>query len=299
MKKISIIIVTYNSERDIYDCIESIKRFCDIPEKDLELIIVDNNSNHTDIMFKKITKLYGDDIILIQNTKNGGYGQGNNIGIRKASAPIILIMNPDVRMITPFIKEPLKAFEKDKELCMYGMKQMYSHTKESHSSFCCTYMMNGYLRTFIEAIFNRLEWYLPQYMYFSGSCFFINKEKFEKVGLFDESIFMYGEEDDIHYRITHKFGRHFKYNKNIKYIHLCADRKADLPYEMTMAKVAIIQNEKKGYPRRKTIKNLIGMCNCRLFREWIKVHLYGKSTEWYDMLTEYHRELVKMKNQTN
>ena len=52
MKQVSIIIVTYNSEKDIYDCIDSIKRFSDIPLHDIELIIVDNNSDNTDVMFE-------------------------------------------------------------------------------------------------------------------------------------------------------------------------------------------------------------------------------------------------------
>ena len=55
MKKLSIIIVTYNSEKDIYDCLDSIYSHCDIPIKELEVIIVDNNSKETDIMFTMIT----------------------------------------------------------------------------------------------------------------------------------------------------------------------------------------------------------------------------------------------------
>ena len=37
MKKLSIIIVTYNSEKDIYDCLDSIYSHCDIPIKELEV----------------------------------------------------------------------------------------------------------------------------------------------------------------------------------------------------------------------------------------------------------------------
>ena len=43
MKRLSIIIVTYNSEKDIFDCISSIKQWSDIPFEELEVIIVDNN----------------------------------------------------------------------------------------------------------------------------------------------------------------------------------------------------------------------------------------------------------------
>ena len=114
MKRLSIIIVTYNSEKDIYDCMASIKKYADIPMSELEIIIVDNNSKEVDSMFAKLRKLYGEDIILINNTHNGGYGQGNNVGIRRATAPVILIMNPDVRLICPIFRTAIEAFENDK-----------------------------------------------------------------------------------------------------------------------------------------------------------------------------------------
>lgn len=296
MKRLSIIIVTYKSEHDIYNCLDSVWRYCDIPQKELEVIIVDN-SPECEPMFGNLRNLYGNDIVLIHNTHNGGYGQGNNIGIRQAKAPVIMIMNPDVRLTTPFCRKPIEAFAQDPQLCMYGIKQMYSPTVESKSSFMCTYMMNGYLRTFLEAFCNRLEWYIPCFFYFSGSCFYISKEKFTAVGLFDEDVFMYGEEDDIHYRLMHRFGLHFKYDRQIRYLHLTSDREPNLPYELTMAKVAILQNEKKGYPRQKTLRNLIGMCNSRLWREQVKVRFFGKSPEWRDMLKEYRKELLNMLKQ--
>ena len=204
MKRLSIIIVTYNSEKDIYDCINSIRQWTDIPMEELELIVVDNNSRETDTMFATLKQLYGNDIVLIRNTRNGGYGQGNNLGIRKATASVILIMNPDVRMMEPIFKTALDAFDQSKDLSMYGMKQMLSASEPSTNSFCCAYTVNGYLQTFMSSLGNRYDRYIPRYMHFSGSCFFIRKEMFEQAGLFDETIFMYGEEEDIHYRMRKK-----------------------------------------------------------------------------------------------
>lgn len=106
MKKVSIIIVTYNSEKDIYDCITSIIENSDISLAEIELVVVDNNSRGCDTMFKKLKTLWGEDIVLIKNSSNGGYGQGNNMGIRQSSAPVVLVMNPDVRLVCPIFKKP-------------------------------------------------------------------------------------------------------------------------------------------------------------------------------------------------
>ena len=109
MKRLSIIIVTYHSEKDIYDCIDSVRSFTDIPCEELEVIVVDN-SPQCEPMFAKLRELYGNDIILVHNTHNGGYGQGNNVGIRKATAPVIMIMNPDVRLVQPVFRHCLEQF---------------------------------------------------------------------------------------------------------------------------------------------------------------------------------------------
>ena len=291
MKRLSIIIVTYNSEKDIFDCISSIKQWSDIPFDELELIIVDNNSRNTDSMFEQLRSLYGNDIVLVKNTHNGGYGQGNNMGIRRATAPVILIMNPDVRMMEPVFKTALDAFDHWKDLSIYGMKQMLSATVPSNNSFCCAYTVNGYLQTIMTSIGNRFDYYLPRYMHFSGSCFFIRKEMFEQVGLFDETIFMYGEEEDIHYRMRKSGFKQMIYNPKLHYIHLTKEREPNLAYETKLLDVAIEHSKKKGYDVSKTIKNRLRNNTILLLREKVLVFLGKKDKRQMNLLKDFRKEI--------
>lgn len=285
MKKVSIIIVTYNSEKDIYDCINSIIENSDIPLAEIELVVVDNNSTGCDTMFKKLKTLWGEDIVLIKNNSNGGYGQGNNVGIRQSSAPVVLIMNPDVRLVCPIFKKAIALFSKDNKMCMLGMKQLLTLEQPSTNSFTCTYMMNGYLATIFSALCTRLDIYIAKYMHFSGSCFFINKSMFYAVGLFDESVFLYGEEDDIHYRLKHRFKDcKMVYDKNLKYLHLTKERQPDIKYEETLIDVAVIQNKKKGYDERMTLKNRLRCINLQIIREWVHVILGKKDKTLLNIL---------------
>ncbi len=296
MKSVSIIIVTYNSEKDIFDCVRSIQDYADIPLSQIELIVVDNNSRESDKMFMELRNVWGEDIVLIKNSKNGGYGQGNNVGIRQASAPVILIMNPDVRLASPFFAKPLEAFAKDKQLIMYGMKQWYTPTMPSKSSFCCTQMLNGYLRSCIEALSNRAEWYIPSLMYFSGSCFYVRKDKFEEIGLFDEEFFMYGEENDIHYKFKRLFGAHFRYDKSLRYLHLTSERPPSVAYELKLVDVAIRRNVKRGIATHVTIQRSIQWYRMRYWRECLKKML-GKPHPHYAMLKELLDKLNTMKKE--
>lgn len=291
MKRLSIIIVTYNSEHDIYDCVSTIIKFSDIPLSEIELIIVDNNSRDTDTMFIKLKELYGNDIVLIKNTHNGGYGQGNNVGIKKASAPVILIMNPDVRLIEPIFKTAVEAFENNSELAMYGMKQMLTHTLPSTNSFTCTYAINGYIQTIMSSICNRYDYYIAKYMHFSGSCFYIRKQMFEHVGLFDESVFMYGEEEDIHYRMWKLGYTKMVYNPKLHYIHLVKERKPDLKYELKLIDVAVFQNEKKGFSAKKTLKDRLRNTNMLIAREKLKILMGKTDKSLINMLIELKTEI--------
>ncbi|MGM9697515.1 MAG: glycosyltransferase family 2 protein [Prevotella sp.] len=291
MKRLSIIIVTYNSEKDIYDCIKSIRQWTDIPMEELELIVVDNNSRETDKMFAQLQQLYGNDIVLIKNTRNGGYGQGNNLGIRKATAPVVLIMNPDVRLMEPVFKTALNAFDQSKDLSVYGMKQMLSATEPSTNSFCCAYTVNGYLQTFMTSLGNRYDHYLPRYMHFSGSCFFIRKEMFEQVGLFDETIFMYGEEEDIHYRMRKMGFSHMVYNPGLHYIHLTKEREPNIAYETKLLDVAIAQSSKKGCTERRIIKNRLRNNTILLLREKLLVFLGKKDKRQLHLLEDFRKEI--------
>ncbi|MBR1932367.1 MAG: glycosyltransferase [Prevotella sp.] len=268
MKRLSIIIVTYKSDHDIYDCIQSVWQYCDIPSKELEIIVVDN-SPECKKMFSTLRERY-QDIILIHNTHNGGYGQGNNVGIRQASAPIVMIMNPDVRICQPVFKTALNAFERDNSLCTYGMKQMLSPTVKSPLSFDCSRRINGYLIPFVASICNKFDIFCPTFMFFAGSCFFISKEKFEEIGLFDEENFMYGEEEDIHFRLKDCFGAHFTYNPSLRYIHQTLERPMSFATEKKMVDSTAYLYAKKGIPAKKTYHNFVRYYRTRLFNTYLK-----------------------------
>ena len=269
MKQLSIIIVTYKSEHDIYDCLQSIWKYSDIPQEDLEVIVVDN-SLECEPMFTKLRQLYGDSLLLIHNTHNGGYGQGNNVGIRQATAPVALIMNPDVRFFEPVFATALSAFEQDRTLCMYGMKQMLSAEVKSPLSFDCSCRVNGYIAPLLSSLCNKLDVYIPQCMHLAGSCFFINKEKFLQVGLFDEDLFMYGEEDDIQWRLKKRFGAHFIYNYKMHYLHLTLDRPPSRATEKKILDSFILSNKKKGIPEQQTIKNRLRFLRVRYYSARLK-----------------------------
>lgn len=289
MKKISVIIVTYNSEKHIYDCLESIAINNDIGD-DLEIIVVDNCSKDFDIMKTVIHEKYPD-VLILSNTQNGGYGQGNNIGIRSANAPYIMIMNPDVRLTEPIFEKVFNYFEKKQNCVMYGMQQEIPGYDKLGLSFGWTFRSNIYIGSVMLFILKRLNIYWQKYMYFTGSCFFVRKSSFEDIGMFDENIFMYSEEDDIHGRLMTLSGVEIKYDKKLKYSHLHIPEYDSLAgYEKILKRdldSKLYWNKRDGFTKKYTINKCIQIANTFLIREQLRSFFKKTNREYISLMLKW------------
>lgn len=220
-KQLSLIILTYNSEKDIFDCLSSVYQYNDIGEA-LEIIVVDNNSKDWSATEKQIKERFPD-VITISNPINGGYGQGNNVGIRASSAPIVSIMNPDVRLIMPVFETFLQTLS-NPGICMCGGKQcLPSGTK--FVSFQYRFNVHPILKLVFFPICLYVDYYDYKRMWLQGAFFAIKKDMFLQVGLFDENIFLYEEECDIHMRLRTIFPKEkIVYLPKLQYIHYTENR---------------------------------------------------------------------------
>lgn len=221
MKKISVIIVTFNSTDLIIDCIDSIYKFNDIDLELLEIIVVDNSSQaESEKILKLINQVYGPKIKFINNRFNLGYGYGNNIGIKTSIGDILCVMNPDVRLTEPLFSNVIKHFEKKKKLGILGYKQKGG---KNISFYVKPEYFLPIINSLIIRVTNKLNIFFSKYLYLSGALLFIDKAKFYEVGLFDENIFLYFEEPFISNKMLSK-NYQIIFNKNYQYLHLIGNR---------------------------------------------------------------------------
>ncbi|MGN0186243.1 MAG: glycosyltransferase family 2 protein [Paludibacteraceae bacterium] len=231
--KLSVIIVTYNSGKDIYDCLHSLYEYNDLPQEELEVIVVDNQSLNYETMCDRLQTDYPA-VRVVQNTRNGGYGQGNNVGIRLATAPIVAIMNPDVRLLQPTLAALVQCFDAP-NVVMSGCKQMLATGRQGWS-FACSYAMWEPLRVLLRNVCLPLNHFDDRFMYLSGAFFMLRKTAFEEIGMYDEKLFMYGEEPDIYLRFRKHFDRmQISYLPSITYLHDHSKR----PYSQNRQRILI------------------------------------------------------------
>lgn len=157
---------------------------------DCEIIIV--NDNPTESLKKDLEEFKK--TVLIENTKNLGFGESINCGAKKAQGKYLMLLNSDVRLLSNNYQLAINNFknnpslfsvtfaQKEKDGAIVGKNRIFwqkgliYHTKASNLSYGVNAWAEG------------------------GSCL-IDKEKFDKLGGFDKIYFpFYWEDIDLSYR---------------------------------------------------------------------------------------------------
>ena len=203
MKKLSVIIISWNAKQFLVKCLSSLyeknKSF------DFELILIDNNS--TDGTKDYIIQKYPQ-IIYVHNTENRGVAPARNQGLRMASGKYVLVLDVDTEFITGNSFSILfNLMESNPEIGLVGA-QLISSDGEIQRT--CLKFPSLWIKLFVrfESLFfiKKLkmirEYYMEGYNhrellevdYVIGAFQFIRKELLVDIGLYDEKIF-YGPED--------------------------------------------------------------------------------------------------------
>ena len=195
---VSVIILNYNAGNLLSECIESVLK---TDYEKFEIIIVDNDSKDDSV---DRCKEKFRDVQIIENKKNLGYCEGNNVGIRNAKGEFIAILNPDTVVDSNWLKELIKGYE----IFGDGMYQPRFLTTNNHKILQGTgNMINlfgfGFARNkgdLDEGQFNEPE----RIGYASGTCLFTSKKIIEELDMFDSFLFAYHDDLDLCWRAALK-----------------------------------------------------------------------------------------------
>ena len=227
MINLSIIIVNYNVKEFLQNLLHSIEKAA--ADLEVEIIIVDNASDDGSI--EMLHKNFNN-IILIENKKNVGFGAANNQGLKIAKGKFILLLNPDTIVKEDTFTEMIKFFEHNSAAGMAGCKVLNS---DGTLQLACRRGFPGPWTSFTKVaglsklfpkskLFARYNLtYLDENKTYevdaiSGSFMMFRREVYEKIGGFDPDFFMYGEDLDLCFR-TQKDGYKVYYVNTTEIIH--------------------------------------------------------------------------------
>lgn len=213
---VSIIIVSYNTKEKTHRCIESvIKNTIGIS---YEIIVSDNGS--TDGSVEDIKKCF-EEVILIENGKNVGFGRANNIALACAKGNCVFYLNSDTYLLNNSVKvlyDYWMANHASKNLGAIGGQLLDSDFQYTHSgaefptySTFCKAELKSIVLCLIKAFFklinkdgvylnciknkNSTQQLQTGYIgYITGADLFVKNDELAK---FNEEYFMYCEETEL------------------------------------------------------------------------------------------------------
>ena len=208
--KLSIVIVNYNVEHFLEQCLISVQKATE--QLEAEVFVVDNNSVDGSVtMVKKKFQ----DVKLIENKENVGFSSANNQAIKLAQGEYVLLLNPDTVVEEDTFLKCLEFMDNQEDSGGLGVKMIDGKGKFLPESkrglptpsvafykifglsnlFPKSKIMGKYHLGFLSKDKNHSVEIL------SGAFMLLRKKAIDKVGLLDESFFMYGEDIDLSYRL--------------------------------------------------------------------------------------------------
>ena len=209
-KDISIIIVNYKVKDYISLLLDSVIKATNNLE--IEIFIVDNNSGEDTL---ESLSSFHENISFIINENNKGFGKANNQGIEKATGVYTLLINPDTFLEEESLLELKEYMDQNSNCAAAGFKMLNpdgTFAKESKRSL--PDLKSGIFRVLaLDVLFPNSKFFGARYLRWipetetaevpviSGAGMFWKTDVLKKLNGFDDSFFMYGEDDDLCYRV--------------------------------------------------------------------------------------------------
>lgn len=204
LRKICIIILTFNNLKDTLECIESFKKLSGGP---FEIFLVDNGSsdNTVEVIFEKYPEIH-----ILPLPKNVGVPAGFNHGIFKALSEdyeFLFVVNNDTIAHPDLINQMLPIFEKDPNCGIVMPKILYFPPHSEETGRERVWADGGYYRKFPPSIKLKddrkgIDFDNPRIIEYAPSCaLLINRKVFQKIGLFDPGYFLFYEDWDFSERV--------------------------------------------------------------------------------------------------
>ncbi len=212
---LSVVIVSYNTQKLLSDCLSSVGRSLKGSGVDTEVIVVDNvSTDGTREMLKKKFPW----VKTIYNSENVGFGRANNQGIQKAKGEYIFLLNSDTIILDSAIAK-LLSFARQHPKTFVGPKLL--NPDRSVQTSCGPFFTLGvvFAALFLKGDRIGLTRWSPgksrRVDWVSGAALMGPRKIFLDDLLFDEKIFLYMEEIDLLYRARKKGFRTLFYPRSV------------------------------------------------------------------------------------
>lgn len=207
MPHLSVVIVTFNSARQIGGCLQALR---DAPPRLAHDILVVDNASTDDTVAVLARDWPG--VRVVANDTNRGFGAATNHGIRETTGDRLLLLNPDARVTAGAIDRLSTVLDTDPAVAIAGPRLVddAGRSELSHGRHIGPLAELGQ-KLRVRAYEHRWPFvagWLERRMqvarfpdWVSGACWVARRDVLEAVGLFDERFFLYTEDVDLCARV--------------------------------------------------------------------------------------------------
>lgn len=199
--KLSVVILNYNVQYFLEQCIRSVQRAT--TTLDSEIIVIDNNSS--DQSCDMVRKLFPD-VTLLENKENVGFSKANNQAVAVAKGEYICVLNPDTAVAEDVFINCFNYAETINNMgalgvyLMDGTGRFLPESKRNvptpkHSILKLFGLGGSYYAKHLT------DDSKGQASVLVGAFMLLKRSIYMEVGGFDEDYFMYGEDIDFSYKI--------------------------------------------------------------------------------------------------
>lgn len=205
MADVSVLIVGYNSRRYLETCLSHLQ----VAARDLaiEVLFVNNGSDDSEELVGRLFPT----TIIVPPQGNIGFAAGMNLLARHASAPLLLLLNPDVELQPNAIVELLAAAREHPDYNVFGGLAVHADGSPELRSLTALPtvidLIKGAVGRTEEARQIDLDHALVEVEAVNGGLMLVRRQTWQALGGMDETFFLYTEELDLCARVRKDGGR--------------------------------------------------------------------------------------------
>lgn len=203
LMRINCVVVNYNDADTTEGFVKRIRNYQFLEQ----IVVVDNGSS--DDSWQRLKLLKDDKVALIHSERNGGYGYGNNLGVKYAmevnEATHVVIVNPDVEFSEQTVVRMANMFKNHPDVGIVSavMEDM------QYGGMGYGWKLHGFFGELLamgpisRRVFGRFLNYSPKYFkgkkavyvdVVHGSMLMVDAAAFAECGGYDDEMFLYQEE---------------------------------------------------------------------------------------------------------
>jgi hypothetical protein len=202
--RVAIVIVTFNGRRFVDELFASLRAHT---PSDTAIVVVDNGSTDGTLEALDVEARRTSNMMVLPQRQNTGFARGNNIGIaeaRRRGAQFVLLLNHDT-VVTPRWLEPLVAVMDARPDVAAAQPLLVLHdepelvnTAGNQLQFCGFGFCGDYRRPVAELGDDHVPRSVP---YATGAALLLRMSALDRIGDFDERLFLYHEDLDLQVRL--------------------------------------------------------------------------------------------------